>query len=274
MNMLLKSATLNRYNNLYFEPIQVTSPDQFVPLYLATELDDVFSSRYYDYTYNIYAPSDHRWKSREATKEMLMEQLNKPYPKQYRFSISNYDDGNNPLDYSWAQIAPAFLGLQDSLVASRGAIRLGLAMDRIVYGEYRISKTSGNPYVSEQKRIPNPSCYNAMSAPDSNFRVCTLIVVKAKHIPYLKARLYLKLPISLPLGDLKYLKNTSNPTLSAGLLQNRELGQFIQQMQPIQEFVTGDALREFLIPNYNSYQIQKPRAEYIKDALQVLQEVE
>jgi hypothetical protein len=100
-----------------------------------------------------------------------------------------------------------------------------------------------------------------------------LIVVKAKHIPALRAAYYLNIPHTIPLGDMKMLlsENTSgSQTVGRFVLNSTSVAEFIKVKQPIIEHTTSEEIAKYLIPDVSVY--NKDVKQCIQAALAVAEE--
>lgn len=226
-------------NRFYFDPVKITTPEQFVPLYLAKETP-IEASLIGTYNYQgIRHPSSVRTSDPIAVKKLLTDQLNHPYPTQYRFSISNINTLYRVRDLDQSMLAKKFSGVytRNQYALHDSVVDLGLLVDRVTI----------DGYSTMQKTL-----YSAMvitRVHPSKVVPLMIVVVKAKHIPMLRARIYLRLPVSLPLGDMKILeyKESYASRLYSTIVTSTTYQELLKQV-PIIESHDLNTLKSYLYP--------------------------
>lgn len=234
---LLKEKQHNR-TQLAFDPIDITDPEQFVPLFVArTGPEAAMSCEYYG-------------------KPDLIRLLNHPYPKQYRF-VTHYDSTTLGSDDDTAMYS-RFSGRSYGKRFKNTDVGLGYVIDGIYNYVYTVIKSS--------------PLYPAWSYDYANLTSLTprlLVVIKAKHIPYMRARMFLGLKTSLPLGDMKWLFNISTTGMVDRIRNYTRTRAFLESQQPIIESVDTETLLKYLIPKIN---YEKSALQSIEDTLEVMLE--
>lgn len=263
---MLYNTKQNFGYKLYFEPIKITSPEQFVPLYLIQESpvvpDTYFRSSDSFMTYHADRSALHKFSKStpdiDYIKETLVSQLNHSYPSEYRFSIdlnSNYycrDLTSVTLNKTFLQGDRTYVTITD------GCVGLGLAVSGVKYLVYNTLKTG--------------SLYDNMKVYYKEVRdikAGIIILIKAKLIPELRARFYLQLPIILNLGDMKVLRNSSLTDLQYVIDRLPEVRDFLNTMNPIVEYVDNKTMLSYLFPPFNNNVTKK---QYIKNVLDLVTE--
>lgn len=267
--MRLRRNKVNKANNIYFDPIKITSPEQFVPLYLAQQTDDDFlwpSDNSHesclpfgtDVPEGGYSLEDTDYAlDKERIKNKLISILNHSYPNEYRLDI--------PFDYGY-RLAEEHPGVWlNSFDGSRlynykdGIIRLGLLVTGISWERYTHIKVSALY-----------DDYQSLMLKASEITPELLIVVKAKHIPYIKARLYLRLPLNLPLQDMIILiLSTSKSEVYKYIVQSDVYSNLSKQI-PMTKYMEADEIMSYLIPPFNNN--DKSTEQYLKDVLASMEE--
>lgn len=256
--MRLLNSKIDRDKYFYFDPIIISDPEQFVPLYLARETPLVYpDSLYY---HDISVPENIRHDviqgDREYIKEVLLDQLNHPYPKEYRFSMPLV--GGN-LD-TWqgcggvSTICDGIAG-HDEYSFSNAIVKLGLVVEHSKPLKWVIAR-AGSLY--QQFTI------NQLVT-GSNMTPTLLMLVKAKYIPYLRARLMLDLPFTLPLGDMKVLYRPTDLYMN---IYGGMLDEFYTEHRPIVEEANSAVMLRYLCPPLKS----KTKQEILTDALTIMKE--
>jgi len=266
---------------LEFGRVKVESPEQFVPLYLAF-MSYVNQNNTFDYASKYFSSSlledipiiknmrkgIDESKAAAATLKLSLKKLfNEPYPEEYGLPIT------------WASVTPIMNTVVESGYNLDTMIEYGMTAANL----NRINKVNTGyhilPYFAA--RISNGN-YNALRKAEfpglqpimrSNVTVTPEFIglVKAKHIPYLRVRFALKLPINLPFGDLKFVSvdalnmtNISSYTKSYGT----KIFDFINSQQLKIEYCTPDVMRSYIYPKnatFNPVEVAKRALEKTKN---------
>lgn len=259
--LLINQSSYPSFNK--FGSIKITSPDQFVPLYVALEAP--FNTRNLNGIgkYNFWDTSNvkHCNLNREEMRSMLIEQLNHSYPNEYYFclntGISAYGSWAN---HNQRSLATRFLR-EECTTYSNAQLRFGLIMQGQINRQYSTIKTN--------------SLYQAMNLTVGYLRdlSCTaLIVVKAKYIPKIRARLYLEMPLDLPVGAIRVLKS-SNTDLNRLILSSSEVSGYLQRQEIMVEDVNKDEIMKYIIPNFSEV-LKAPIENVIKSSLDIIKQEE
>lgn len=265
---MLYSNKLDIAERVYFEPIKITSPEQFVPLYLIRESPVVYKhtcrpSFTSNVVHNIQASSHQRWfNDKESYKaevrDNLITQLNHSYPKEYRFSLlinghhywTNVDITN---------LNKIFLaGQHDRWGITNGVFNLGLAVSGSGRQEYVTLNTGGFYDQMSFNYFRTKSLYPEI-----------LVLIKAKHVPELRVRFHLCLPITLPLGDMRVLISKSYTTMATTLINTKEWQTFVSKTNPIIEYTDKNVMLEYLIPPIKQ---TISKQQYLKNVVGIVDE--
>lgn len=179
----------DRSIRLVFDPIKITSPDQFVPLYLTDENKVVYTYDNYcqiNIPYPNMQPAD-----RKFMKKILTDQFNQPPITEYRFSIPIHLS-NSISDYGSTTMINCFTGHRAALETGNVIAAFGLLVDGLSYYGYTPLKTTLYSTPGEL-RLPNIQ----------HIRPLIMIMIKAKHLHMIKVRRHLRLPITMPLEDIQ-----------------------------------------------------------------------
>lgn len=243
------------------DPIKITSPDQFVPLYLITEFPHIG----HPYTNNFGRMKDRRVNAlsttpntREQLKSILSQLLNHPYPKEYSLTIPT-DSYDNWTGYD-STLARAFTGATD-LVLGDAVVKLGLVIC--------LGATRSHSYTCMKTSMYRSIVIEQFGLSAVNPQVA--ILVKAKHIPRLRARYYLNLKYDVPSMDIKMLVSTSvDRTLYDKITRlSGDYSRCLSEGLKV-ESVDTSILASYLYP---PFVLDKPRAQYLKDARKLAEEM-
>lgn len=194
---------------IVFDPIPITSPEQFVPLYVAslTPHYNRYSSLYirgnvalsnpdtYDKVRDLLYEDGNIVEARKELKKDLLHILNHGIPKDYVFSIGLNYTGNS---------------------ISRSTTILDVFNNGNEMCDYDCTTMTGlvlNKHRRSYTHIKRPIFYKdqfttTLKVLPSGFMPLALIIVKAKHIPMLRAALYLEMKVEIPIPDIKLLVNS------------------------------------------------------------------
>lgn len=231
---------IDRKRVVYTQPVEITSPDQFVPLFLAYQSPVLYK---YDSRLVHMPQSLVGSNSRKAYKKALLEQLNHSYPKYYALPKQDRKLQFNPRIHSstenYQKDKELFLGLPAAISNYNTRLEITRREFNILPGylgyETPRASESGRTY-----RYPSMFSYTHWSVNyDAYINSVVLITVQAKYIPYLRARIALHLDWKIPVGGLKVIRNTaytgsSNSTINS---INIDVSLFIQSQNP--EVVLG-----------------------------------
>lgn len=255
--------TLFSYPNdqyLHGPSIKITSPEQFVPMLIAFQQlegidpNSLWSSRYYPIT--IEEKDYMKQLTRKQLKEVAVKQLNYSYPEKYSMPVNRaYLINSKAPDMSTRYFANAFAGRGEQEVISRDYV----SMPGIFYHYSRINYTSFGSSLYPSREL-------AKNVTPFRIKPLMLHLVKAKHIPYLRACILLEQPVALPLKDMK-LMTIDNPTLTLSgaigdVIAYSGLDSVLRVQELRREFASHETMLSYLIgPDRN-----KPIDQIIKDA--------
>lgn len=268
---MLTQIENDKFNSFHFPVIKVTDLEQFVPIQLASRtpyidnssswfIDETvkISSKFFDSNGNLDIEAI---KSRDLIKEDLLKQLNYPCPNEYNFSIPyNVSSRVDWCDYDSTHIFNMFIGENYSEDFKDAILDFGIAIEFPGSNKYTVGRTA--PLYDDTYCLIFPYI--------SKLSADLLIIVKAKHIPYLRARLYLKLPITLPIGDMKVLYNIAVGDLGDEIVSQNEFVQFVKNHQPIIEYKTSEEILAYLYP---PLELNKSTSDIVRDALIVMEDM-
>lgn len=244
------------------DPIKITSPEQFVPLYLITESPSAYYRKVLCGTHrtgaiHINGGLSPDLRDRETVKEIVLEQLNQPYPNEYSLSMGvGYDSWTGYDD----RLGTLYNGRRGTaFVVSDCIVKMGLG---VIFERKSI-------YTTMKTRMYHATEVESMNLGSLKPQIVWLI--KAKHIPMLRARYYLKLKYELNLCDTKVLvSDVANSAFRERIMSSSGLEDFIIQsglnIQEVPEHVIASYLYPPISPN-------KPVSEYLKDARKIAEEV-
>lgn len=261
---------LRNYNHedyLFLPPIQITSPEQFVPLFLVSHTPvhyPLFHSLLLSEGTDIRVPSEKTvTEDREEMKQILLSQLNYPYPKSYSLPIHKdtffYADSISRIP------SVAFPGIilgEDDFVDTA-------PQPNVIYhlGCWLGFNVTGSSINNVSKMFPFEDYLNSgQPIFKKTITPHVLFVVKAKLIPYLRARMYLELPFDLPVTDFKMLRNSNDASALP-----KEISSYVKTLQPTVEYLTADEMLAYLIgPDTEPRFGVKEKAEVIKKVQEMI----
>lgn len=256
------NSRLDQYIQTNF--VEVTSPEQFVPTYLAYMADNTPGSNS-GYP-NIYFPVNKPRYAKSELKKYLLDQLNLSYPDRYCFPIDK--------DQAQGRGSTSNLGTSDArLVFHGGYNRVGLYMYNAIVLPGTIVVVYGN------------NCYNSLGSAHYNnlagrqgyytidysnrMMPAIMTLVKAKHIPLIRAMQHLGMPGSIPVSDMRII-TVDNPDYNTSTYIQAILGQssFMQFMNTsgiVREYMKREDMLKFLVDTSN----RKPILQVLEDAVEV-----
>lgn len=231
--------------HVYGPSIKITSPEQFVPLYLAATSPVVYPV---EHNINVSEFTDGQIRTpdgqnhttdKDFIRQYLIDELNHPYPSEYSFPVPkntylyNITDPGMSSHHIEAILQGADYGPDEFFVGN--IVNFGVWVS--IQGNVEINNPMSTlfPYSSNVAR--NVVCF------DSNrLNPHLIILIKAKTIPYVRARFTLGLPLSLTYSDVKVLRNSNS-----GVSVPEALRRFITNLQPTVEYGTSTELLKYLI---------------------------
>ncbi len=246
-------------DHIYFPPVEITSPEQYVPYYLAYQSSTVPEDHSNYYPCKVPINYSRKRLTRSKLKELLVKQLNLSYPERYSIPIREFE-----------MINPGVSG-----------------SDNITYSAYAFNGTNGVDHYLTQHYLTLPgfitahSGFNFVASLGNNYYQtqplgCTLpklnplmlLLIKAKHIPLVRAFAYLQsINVELPLNDMKLLAMENVLT--------SDHNEYMRQMyrNGLQDFISREGLTtkyatkaEFLTYLVGDSQ-PKTAGEIIRDAI-------
>lgn len=260
---------VDRRKYLYIAPVKIESPDQFVPMYVAsmttTPINDM-----YTYSFSLYTTQEiyHSSNQRAMTpllfhqsgyvrvkdnmaqiKESLMNMYDKPYPKQYYTPIplSNVRPNIQP-DYlpGATVLANTFLGSTNSVHSVGNYINYPGFVGAITNVSTRSIR--GTLYSRNSDIIAKGT--NVL-----NIKPIVLTIVKAKHIPLIRVCSGLGMSYTIPVPDIKFLQlKTSLLAATEEAVINRVktgLRDFFIQNETGFEMAEESTMRKYIFGEYH-----------------------
>jgi hypothetical protein len=225
-------------------PVHIESPEQFVPLFVA-----------YDSPFKDYLPWTARYKlhwhhgssrclTKAEFKAELLSMFNLSYPDHYSIPVPlskvmfNNGGGDNT-----EMATAAFTGSAVNIASHQGHnyfVLPGLIMNthRSVPDTYALLKTSEYPESGTMVHMTNfANCFNPN----------LLIVVKAKHIPMIRAAQHLKVPFKLPLNGAKVFTFGQHGSMLIARITRNLLDPLISQQGLVHEYLEMSQMRSYVI---------------------------
>lgn len=239
---------LSRYDNrngfLKLPQIFITSPDQFVPLFLAYENPFTeylsWSGRY---KLNWHLPSTLKF-TKEDFKKELLNMFNLSYPDSYAIPVltSKIMDNSSGSDNNDLAMG-TFAGVGTAPSSYQGQsyyVLPGLVFECL--------STSPNPYsLLKAPEYPEPGTMLCYSNFLRLFNPTLIMLVKAKHIPAIRAAQHLKVPFKLPLNGAKVLTYNNHRSLLVSRITKVLLDPIISNQGLIHEYHESQELRKYVI---------------------------
>lgn len=249
-------------------PIEVKDEEQFVPIYLATvNTGPQAITVPYNVNLPLYSAGKNNLVSKESLKEQLITRLNYSYPDSYSlpYAFRNFSYS----DISGVRRCFAGEVTYDYICTSEYLCALGLFL-----------KYDHND--NQHQVLPTP--YNShlyLSVFDAerhinNIWEGSLVVVKAKHIPYIRACIFLQQPYKeLPIEDIKIL-TTINETYLTPVLMNTSAQYGVIQKVHNMKYNLEMMCKTVSIKELLSYVVGKPKTlslgETIKGAIECIEQ--
>lgn len=236
-----------KHEFIHTEPIPITSPEQFVPLFLAQHSPLVYEAPVLDDFTNPI--------TKREMKQWLIDQYNHPYPSNYSLCIKK-EDITSTRTYS-ESCYNLFCGEEPNWGKSNTCIsKLGF----IARKNIKIFNSSNS---SLYRSIEIFSFTNVLL----NITPLVLVLVKARFIPYLRIRLSLGLPIELPLNSFLILKQVGHNSLSSDSKNTYTrvsllLDKLIITQHPIVKYVSTKEMLSYLVKF-----TYKTKEQYLNDAI-------
>lgn len=272
----------------HFGRIKIESPDQFVPLFLA-QINDAYASpsavsarcQYYIGTpsgstgvsFNLHTRAggdlqriNHPLGGKFAEPEQIVEiitkdleaYLNKPVPKEYALQI-HHKKSTVPNSASSNGAAITISGGHVSnyfLVES--------SSDITALGFYSLRRNTSPQIGTLKAGLYEPVTVNLLSPDDILPQF--LIVIKAKHLAYIRACLYLQMPWSLAVTDIKLLRTANVMQFTAVLTAWDTLKGLIEGQGLEVAYVTSDEIKKYLFKPY----VAKTAVQVLEAAKQLI----
>jgi hypothetical protein len=272
--------------------IKITSPEQFVPLYLANYGKDAFPNMDVDGVNCIYRPDLHGgienryWlylpsvvaakagkllsstnnlknpEKREEFKALTIPELKRilssPLPTEYAI-VSNRGAGTQNYglnQYSFMSIFSELSIGGPMSVSSDYNVLIGLGLIMNVFATNYVSKQStlypANYYI-QPLHLLTPEI---------------VVVVKYKYLASARASLYLRVPMEIPYDGIKLLRRQVLHNSKAQEMYNMEISTYVQESGMQMEFVKPEEMEKYLFPP----KVKKTREAYLADAKRALNE--
>lgn len=233
---------LHNLNNTYIGyPIKIESPEQLVPLFLATYkpytgIEDYTADEIYD---EVYVDQDCcESLSRSELKEQMVKRLNFPYPKQYALELSSLNACDLGEESSISN-CQSFVGLTGVYQSYSSLVHCGLYCKHSIV--YNLKPNLAN-YPANKVETHSRDFMDSI-------KPLILVLVPAKYIPSIRARLALGLEIKIPLDCFKLLYNKTESEWDDIYTRSMidQCNSFVHAQQPIIEFCTTEKMRSYLI---------------------------
>lgn len=210
---------------------KVTDPEEYVPLYTINEsipdnwnnitLKDNINLKLDIRTYNsIYNSNEYKGTEVDKIKEELNNMLIAPITK-HSLSLSFAD---YHADTEIGYFTEPFSSFQ--YLSSHTIIGFGI-----------LAYTSSN-YITTLKS----NLYPTVSIPVSTVKPLVIIVIKAKYVPLMRASLWLKKPIQLPLDAMKWIVSLDINAHKDWLVEHSTIRAYRGKVEPITEHLTGEEI--------------------------------
>lgn len=193
----------NSFDWVYGPSIKITSPDQFVPLFVAYQSPST-AELIRDPHLKLELPGRVQHPiTKEKVHNLLREQLNHPCPKQYSIIFHRRQYISQAMrEYAPSSIVNHFFkDFVSREVGCRSVVLPGFLGFMALSTSITTLKCSQYPHTIAARNFGNVS---------NSLLPLVLTVVKAKYIPYLRARLMLQLPIELPIDSVKILISSAD----------------------------------------------------------------
>ncbi len=267
----------------HFGRIKIESPEQFVPLFLAQcspkkVTDGTSRANYYfnqngsplgvklKYRTRVDLNGNHKPNSAvfmdkeeltDIIRKDLQAYLNFPVPTEYALPVLlkpneaefSSDDYSNASCIAGHNITDYFM--RDSLTDIAG---LGFYATKPTQGSVVTLKT--NLYQSSSLLITNPS----------DLHTHFLIIVKAKHLAVIRASMYLEIPWTVPVPDIKVLRTPSALSKRSIMMAWNDTLKSVVEGQGLEVVYTESV-------EMNKYLFNTPPAKNAKETLEVAQQL-
>lgn len=265
----------NSFQNLFpLKPIKIESPEQFVPLYLAYLGEDCYTRYLRDFLVSASSLSstvgfgdnarayinstgeENQKKFEAALREDLLALLDIPYPSEYVFPVPEntvIGEHGGPPPISSQHMVNSF-----KFGYFYGDLNL-------ISGPGVIVKFSSSPWAAMSNGFYD-SFRLALRSVNTGIHIVYLTLVKAKHIPLLRARIYLGLPVVMPYSDMRILRGQGGENrVDTGLrdLGTQMLNKLLETSGLKEEWLSQDEMRKFIMATPT----QKTSTELIDDTL-------
>jgi len=243
---------LYNQRNFSLPSVKITSPDQFVPLFLSYE-SPVVNNDIYNERYSIYFPEEaisqfrnssgdyeyYTKHQRSWVKDFVLKELNFSYPDQYSITV-HLDEllTGSRSSNSISTLTGCFMGqnypcLQQDYLAFAGMV-------------VHVSNTTLVPFISERFKLRG-----TIATLIDSLAPVVLVLVKAKHIPFLRAVQHLELENkAIPLADMLVLTKTNPTSTEQTIIRemfDNGLGKFVAKEQVNRKFVEYDEMASYLV---------------------------
>ena len=245
-------------------PVEVTSPDQFIPLFTAFDSDVIYTHRRYRFNYILRGQGMYLVLSdekdlevsgknytAEEVRERLIKQFNYSYPDRYSVPLS-YRVVKNNVGYGasgWNDLIKAFNGLSPCFYDGTYYALPGL-----------VCKMQGSNYSSAISNLSSKQflAHTILRRHDLLFALkpCALVLVKAKHIPLIRICQHLEQPFNIPFEDFKFLTINNSDVYEGRAIKevlstSSGFGQFISKSGVERNYVNKEVMDSYLIGPYS-----------------------
>lgn len=274
--LALSNDPLNQYNTygLHNGRIKIKDENQFVPLLLAGIFGDApkaYSTPNFSLKNIRIGNSDYRELNKlspfnssvgnnietqqifvKTTKEViavtLNELLNSDMPTEYTLTSYSYNSGADANSVLHGRYIETTL-LQPS---NDHVFGLGFIATYKQYAQNQVSSMATSLYPSQLYHIPQ----NVTDI----IKPVVLTLIKAKHLKYVRAKLFTKQPLNLPISDMKIVRTpTSGGNSYYNAWQGQLFGKLVEQ-GVVSEFLSSEQISQYLfnpVPTKTNEQVLK-----------------